>query len=43
MKISRRSQVHIITEAIFTQYDSNKNGFLDENEVKSFISDAFGS
>jgi len=43
LKISRRSQVQLITEAIFNQYDLNRNGFLDENEVKTFICDAFCS
>jgi len=34
MKMTLQSQINMIMKAIFAKYDSDNNGYLDENEVK---------
>lgn len=41
MKITLQSQINMIMKAIFAKYDSDNNGYLDEREVKSLLTDAF--
>jgi hypothetical protein len=41
MKMTLQSQINMIMKAIFAKYDSDNNGYLDEDEVKSLLTDAF--
>ena len=41
MKMTMQTQINMIMKAIFAKYDSDNNGYLDENEVKSLLTDAF--
>ena len=41
LKMTLQTQTSLIVKAIFAKYDSDNNGYLDEDEVRSLLTDAF--
>jgi Ca2+-binding EF-hand superfamily protein len=43
LKMTIETQISMIMKAIFAKYDCDNNGYLDEDEVRSLLTDAFAS